>query len=397
MLSSFNCIEELLGLKDAVIKNIEKIPQESEIHIHFELKRNTLICPQCNELTKDVHDYRTQIIKAPPLGSEKLILHYRKRRYRCPHCQKRFYEPNNFVPKYHRMTYGLEFHILDLLRECHSVKSIANKCNVSSFTVNRLFSFLSFSKPKLPRTLGIDEFRGNAGGEKFQCILTDPENHKVIDILPGRQSYHLTSYFSSFSKNEREKVEIVVMDMTHYYRDLVKIFFPKAIIVADRFHYLRLVYWAFDKVRKQEQQKLHPDRRKYFKRSKSLLWKKRSKLTEENIDAVEMMLKLSPKLAKAYLIKERFLEFINSKDITEAKNKLSLWFALVDSCKLEEFNSCKESLFNWLTPVLNSFLTPFTNGFTEGSNNKIKVLKRNAYGLRNFDRLRSRILYMFAS
>lgn len=396
MLSTY-CIEELFGIKDAIIQNIEKNSQKHEIHIFFELERNIVTCPQCKELTMDVHDYRTQIIKGPPLGSQKLLFHYRKRRYFCSHCGKRFYEPNSFVPRYHRMTYSLEIHILDQLRQCHSVKSIANQCNVSPFTVNRLFSFLSFSKPNLPRVLGIDEFRGNAGGEKFQCIFTDPEKHKVLDILPGRQSHHLSHYFSSFSKEERSKVEIVVMDMTHYYRDLAQSYFPKAMIVADRFHYLRLVYWAFDKVRIEEQHKLHPQRRRYFKRSKALLWKRRSKLKEDDLGAVEVMLRISPRLAQAYLLKERFLDFLDSRNVSQAKQQLALWFALVDSSGLDEFKRCRETLFNWITPVLNSFATPYTNGFTEGSNNKIKVLKRNAYGLRNFQRMRSRILYMFAS
>jgi len=70
--------------------------------------------------------------------------------------------------------------------------------------------------------------------------------------------------------------------------------------VVDKFHYLRLVYWAFDKVRKDEQQKLHPERRKYFKRSKAILWKRSSKLSEEQLDAVEVMLSISPKLGNLF-------------------------------------------------------------------------------------------------
>lgn len=396
MLSS-HYIEELLGIKDAIIHRIENDAKNGCKHIYFELDRDYMECPQCKEVTIDIHDYRWQIIKGPPLGSQKLRFHYRKRRYRCPHCGKRFYEPNNFVPRYHRMSFSLEMYMLDELRQVQPVKSVATHCSVSATTVNRVFSYITFPTAKLPRVLGIDEFRGNAGGEKFQCILTDPENHKVLDILPGRQSHHLTAYFRSFTKEERSKVQIVIMDMTHYYRELAQSFFPNAIIVADRFHYLRLVYWAFDKVRIDEQHKLHPDRRKYFKRSKALLWKRRSKLSEEQLDAVAVMLNISTRLGKAYLLKERFLEFMDSSDIAQAKHRLSLWFACADSCALPEFNTCKETLFQWLGPVLNSFLTPYTNGFTEGSNNKIKVLKRNAYGVRNFERFRARILYMFAS
>ena len=115
------------------------------------------------------------------------------------------------------------------------------------------------------------------------------------------------------------------------------------------------------------------------------------------MDAVEVMLNMSSKLGKAYLLKERFLEFRNSEDQTEAKKRLGFWFALADSCDLQEFYTCKNTLFEWITPILNSFKTPYTNGFTEGCNNKIKVLKRNAYGYRNYSRFRSRILYMFAA
>jgi len=115
------------------------------------------------------------------------------------------------------------------------------------------------------------------------------------------------------------------------------------------------------------------------------------------LDAVEVMLSLSPKLGDAYLLKERFLEFLAAEDVSEAKKRLSFWFALADSCNLQEFYTCRETIVEWLTPILNSFKTPYTNGFTEGCNNKIKVLKRNAYGYRNYYRFRSRILYMFAA
>ena len=395
MLSNNHYTKELLGIKDA---KILKIKNDGEIiHIFFELERDIYECPRCKELTMTIHDYRWQIIKGPPLGHMKLLYHYHKRRYRCPSCDKRFYEPNDFVPRYHRMSYSLEAFMLKELHENYSVKSIAKRCNVSVFTVNRIFDFVSFLTPKLPKVLSIDEFRGNIGGEKFQCILTDPEKHKIIDILPGRTSQYLTQYFRSFSKKEREKVQIVVMDMTRYYRNIVECYFPNAMIVADKFHYTRLVCWAFDKVRKEVQKNLHPERRKYFKRSKSLFWKNRIKLNQEQIDAVEVMLNMSPKLGKAYLLKERFREFLNSKDEIETKKRLSFWFALADSCDLQEFNTCKNTLFEWITPILNSFKTPYTNGFTEGCNNRIKVLKRNAYGYRNYSRFRARILYMFAA
>jgi len=102
-LLSVNDVEELFGLKDAIIKNIENFPNRNEIHVHFELKRHEFSCPACRQLSAKIHDYRTQIIKGPYFGKDKVIFHYRKRRYICPYCGKRFYEPNSFVSKHQRV------------------------------------------------------------------------------------------------------------------------------------------------------------------------------------------------------------------------------------------------------------------------------------------------------
>ncbi len=395
MLNSYY-IEALLGIKDAIVNKIENSPDNTLINIHFEIKREIHECPQCKELTETIHDYRVQSIKGPPLGTQFIMLHYRKRRYRCTECGKRFYELNSFVPKYHRMSSSLVSFILQELKSTHSITSIANRSNVSHFTVRRLFNYIIPSRSPLPEVLSIDEFRGNTRAGKYQCILTDPKNHKVLDILPGRELKHLSEYFSSFSREERANVKVVVIDMWRPYRDIAKAYFKNALLVIDRFHYLRQVYWAFDKIRREEQLKFSKERRRYFKRSKKLLWARFSKLSDENKQAVEVMLMTSERLRMAYLLKEKFLEFMDASSFENAKQKLTAWYLYVSSCNLPEFDSCYATISRWQEGILNSFKVPYTNGYTEGVNNKIKVLKRNAFGVRNFDRFRARILYMMA-
>jgi len=395
MLNS-NYIQTLFGIKDAIFKKVECDPNDNLIHVYFELQRTIHECPNCKALTDRVHDYRMQVIKGPPLGTRFLLYHYRKRRYVCPACRKHFYESNSFVPRYHRMSSSLIALIMKELQNTHSRVSIAERCNVSAYTVSRLFDFISPGKPNLPEVLAIDEFKGNAETGKYQCILTDPKNHKVLDILPGREAYHLSSYLSSFPRAERDKVKVVVIDMWKPYLDMAKAYFKQAMVVIDRFHYMRQVLWAFDKVRREEQRKFSKQRRCYFKRSKKLLWARFSKLSPENQQAVEVMLNLSPRLKEAYLLKEKFLEFIDAPTFDEAKRRLTAWYLYVSVSHVEEFNYCLETIRRWQDSILNSFKVPYTNGYTEGVNNKIKVLKRNAFGLKNFKRLRARILYMMA-
>jgi len=387
-------IPALLGIKDANITRIEDRLNEPIIDIWLELRRDVHECPRCNDLTDTVHDYRVQLVKGPPLGQKLILFHYRKRRYVCPQCGKRFYENNSFVPRYHRMSSALIAFILEELKSTSSITSIANRCGVSPFTVCRLFKYINPGINKLPEVLAVDEFKGDTEAGKYQCILTSPKDHKVLEILPGRESHHLANYLSSFSRAERDRVKVVVIDMWKPYLEMAQAYFKNAMVVVDRFHYVRQAFWAFDKIRRQEQQRFAKERRRYFKRSKKLLWARFKNLSNENQLAVEVMLSTSERLRNAYLLKEKFLEFVDETSYDEAKKKLNQWYLYVASCNLPEFDYCMATISRWQDSILNSFKVPYTNGYTEGVNNKIKVLKRNAFGVRNFNRFRTRILYM---
>lgn len=127
-----------------------------------------------------------------------------------------------------------------------------------------------------------------------------------------------------------------------------------------------------------------------------MLLKRMKTLNEEQLQAVEVMLKTSTKLNDAYLLKEKFYEFVDSPDLESAKRNLKAWYMFVAACNVPEFNECVKTINNWEKYILNSFTCPYTNGYTEGTNNKIKVLKRNAYGVRNFKRFRNRILHVMS-
>ena len=85
--------------------------------------------------------------------------------------------------------------------------------NLSVNTVIRVFGVVDYGHKNLPSALSIDEFKGNTGGEKYQCIITDPVKKVVLDILPARTEVCLTKYFAKFSKSERENVKYFVSDM----------------------------------------------------------------------------------------------------------------------------------------------------------------------------------------
>ena len=276
-----NFISNLLEIKDLIVINIEST--STEIHIFFKLERRDHICPQCGNITNKVHDYRPSIIKDAPIQGKKTFLHYKKRRYHCNCCNKHFNEDFTLLPKHCRITTRLTFLAISILSSSQNVKSVATQLGISPSTLFRRMQDVSFPKPKhLPLVLSIDEFKGNAGGEKFQGIITDAKNHKIVDILPSRTQYKLTEYLRTF-KN-RNDVRYFIMDMNYVYRDIAKTMLPNATIVIDRFHVVRYVTWALENVRKRIQKQMHPDKRKYFKRSRRILLSHYYKLSDSNRD-----------------------------------------------------------------------------------------------------------------
>lgn len=159
---------------------------------------------------------------------------------------------------------------------------------------------------------------------------------------------------------------------------------------------MRQMVWAFDKVRKRIQQIYVKKYRLLFKHSKRLLIKRNVKLKDWKKERSNSLLYISDEMLQAYYLKEQFYKIMDANDRQTAKRLMSDWISSAESSNIEEYMYCAKTLLNWQTGILNSFDVPYSNGFTEGCNNKIKVLKRNAYGYRNFERFRNRILHMFS-
>lgn len=386
-------ITNLLNLKGVFVDGVDTYPDHIDVTIHSLSKEG--ICPVCQHTTKKVHDYRHQKVQHTPLGLRQVFLHLRKKRFVCTHCQKRFYESLDFLAPYSRRTKDQHFFIQEQLKQVRSISSIAKDLGLSSSCVAQYVALSPKGRPSLPRILSIDEFKGNAGGDKYQCILVDPVHHQVLDILPSRRKASLMDYFSSFSKKERQKVKYVVMDMSHLFFHVLKDFFPKAIFVADKFHFARQVFWALENVRKRRQKTRNSKYRLYFKRSKSLLRKKRSRLDTEEKERLETMLWYDQEIREAYLLKEQFYEVLDASSKEEARKALDQWLQMAKASKLDEFKASIKAYENWKEEILNYFSTGITNGQTEGFNNKIKVIKRVAYGYRNFENFKSRLLMIF--
>ncbi|MEK5069749.1 ISL3 family transposase [Sporosarcina sp. FSL K6-1508] len=381
------------GLKDVVIEKIEEVGERTALHVSLPKKPHK--CPSCGEMTTKVHDYRMQKIKHLKWFERLTVLFYKRRRYACA-CGKRFSEKSPFVDKYQR--YTKEWNQVVRIRsvKAKTFKEAGEVLGTSSSTVIRRFKEVAkdriASGVRLPKIIAIDEYKGDTDAGTYQLIIANAETHEPIDILPNRRKETIKEYLYQHGAD----VEIVVMDMNPSFKAAVKQVLGRPLIIADRFHYCRYIYWAIDEVRRKVQKEWHAYDRKKCKRMRHVLYKRSEKLTEKNRWYLDRYLGMSEELEKAYELKEAYCEWFDwaktTEDVAEVKSRLEEFYRKVEEAQIPAFLKAIKTFKNWQVEILNSFIFPYSNGFLEGINNKTKVMKRNAYGFRRFDHFKAKIL-----
>jgi len=389
-----NFIRNLLDLKGVIVKKVRYKKNFVKIHIEMPVREQT--CPHCKSKTTKIKDYRTQVIKDIPIRFKTTLLSYRKRRYECTNCHKTFYEGVSFLAKRGRKTTRTTEFIIDRLKGKQSMKDIAHDADVSVNTVSRLLPPLAVSAKHLPEVLCIDEFKGNTGYYKYQVSLLDGQTKKPIDIIECRYKSHLFDYFKKFSLEERKKVKYVVIDLWRPFKDLSHTYFPNAKVVADKFHFVRYAMETVDIVRKQVQNKLPRQERKFFKHSRKLLLSRYENLAtdKQRQDLNYILINFSEDLRQVYREKEELLDIIRITDPERAIKELNQWVVRNSDSHIPSLKSCSKTYFNWIVEIRNALTVPYSNGPMEGYNNKIKTLKRLSFGFRNFTNFKARILLM---
>ena len=386
-----NNITDLLNLQGVKQDKVKYSRNLIELWISCPAKVH--VCPCCNGKTSRVHDYYQRSFNHIKVGKRNTRIYYKQRRYLCTNCGKRFAESNSFIEKFYRHSNDVVNSVFDQLTDMRNFFQIGKDNNMSATNVIRLMSkFMPIfhNITYLPEAIGIDEFRGNAGGNKFQVAITDLKTHKVIDVVSARSEEALRHFFKNITNAKH--VKLVTMDLSMFFKNIIQETFPNAKIVADTFHYTRLMHWALDNVRKSVQKGLPKDMRLYFKHSKSVLHKRINELDMDKYQQLCRMLDYDENLRWAYSIVQKLFEVIDEKNPVKKVVLFKEFLTYASNCNLPEFNKHLQTYFKWHKYIINSFYTSYSNGITEGLNTKIKTLKMISFGFRNFKNFRLRIL-----
>jgi len=407
-------ILNLLNLKDENINFDENFCSEEIINdlkvkvFYASLSYKPKACYHCGHVfdSKIIkHGFKSSRIKLPSVSGFCTYLKLRKQRYFCKHCNSTFILKTNIVKEDCFISNNTKLSIALNAKEKISEKDIAKYHNVSHSTVNRIIdSFYNHYKPKynyLPKHLCFDEFKSvksAAGAMSF--IFCDADTGSIVDIVEDRRLHVLKNYFLRYSKKARWAVRTIVIDMYSPYISLIKSIFPNAKIIIDKFHIVQLFSRALNKTRIKI---MNNDKKNYnkFKKYWKLLLKDKSKIDYvkyryhrsfknqmREIDIINYLLDLDPILEASYnlyhdvrhCIKNRNFSLLK-KILNEANNHVS-----------DYMKTSIKTIKKYIDYVRNTLRYSYTNAVLEGINNKIKVIKRIAFGYRSFLHFRNRIL-----
>jgi transposase len=271
-------------------------------------------------------------------------------------------------------------------------RKITRTHGISAATVERWYQsqcwrrHAEMSNRPCPRVLGIDEhfFTRRRG---YATSLVDLKNHKVFDVVLGRSEPSLRRYLQRLPG--REKVQVIVMDLSETYRSIARRYFPQATIVADRFHVIRLVNQHFLKAWQH-----HDPEGRRNRGLLSLMRRHAWNLSEEQQGNLKRYLAELPVLEALYDAKQRLTRFLLLKALNArtARARLPGFLELIDQLKASPLHGLARTLTAWLEPIVAMWRFSRNNGITEGFHTKMEMMSRRAYGFRNFENYRLRVL-----
>lgn len=384
--------------KNVILEKFYFNSEDNTWYIHISKKIVIHKCPHCHKETKRIHDHRFQKVKHTPINGNKCIIVLKKTRLYCKDCKKSFYmNYSDIVNRRFRSSNALFNKIInDLQYISTTFKDIAKINNVSIGVVIRYLNIFAYlmnwnNINILPAHIGIDEFKGNCDKSKYQFHVIDLDTRETVQILKSRKFNDVVNFFNSI--DNRNSVKVVTSDLYNSFKNSVNAKLKNSIIIADRFHYTRIVSNALDSLRIKLWQNSKGDEKKFFKNVKSALLKNTENIKDTgyllNLEAkINTAFEYSVELKYGYQLYQNFLSIKNGDTYQEKVSRFKDWIDDALSCTIPEFKSAAETLLKWNKEILNSFKYSYTNSSTEGKNNKIKVIKRNAYGFKKLNNLK---------
>lgn len=342
-------------------------------------------CPHCRRPTREVYDARPQRKQDADLWGKMVCVLIWKRRFRCRPCRKVFTEDDPVCGRRRRTTKRLRQHMAVQAEET-TVRTVARWHRVSEGLVQRSWmeAHSVVQAPARPHVyLGLDGFCVRRPGTMWTG-LWDLETRSPVAVVPGQRKRDTQAMLELHAP--RDTVRAVSIDLAEAYRQAVQTALPYAAVVADKFHVIALASRALREV--------HGERRRPGSDA-WLLQRGVERLRPDEKQRLLAILERERSLRTAWILKEQLRAFYRAPTQSRADAALDDWIREASTSKLPSFVRTATTLRKWRTEILNYWQHPITNAVVEGKHNRVKVLKRRAYGYRNERTFLLRILNLF--
>jgi len=391
----FEKLTELLGLPDYFVKEIQH--DIKKIFLTVE-RRGFPICPRChNKVVEAPKDSRMQIIEDLSAFGKRCFLRVWKYRIECE-CGYHGTELIEWLDRYQRVTVRYRKWIYAFCKRMTGI-DVARIFGISKHMVYRLDKEgieeeLAEQKPVKPKRISIDEI-SRKKGHHYATIISAPGERKVLEVVKGRKMVDLVPFFEQKGVKWCKRIETVTMDAWLAYRKAIKKYCTNAIICFDHFHLAQYFSKAIDRLRVNESRKVDTDKKEFYKGSRWLLLKRPEKLKEDQKQKLDHLLEVNRNLYKAYILRDEFRQVFDGPSSHSRLIRLNLWIMKAKSARLSQIGGFVKLIEKWEPFIRNSLRGNYSNSFAEGINTKVRVIQRMAYGYKDFDYLRLKIIQQF--
>jgi len=356
------------------------------------------VCGACGTVHGTFYDHTIRRVRDHSCGDTRVSLEIQVRRVWCRTCGKVKREPLDFLADNPLYTKRFAFYVG---RRCRSatIKDVARELKLDWHTVKTLEKHymaaqLAKAGNPAPKAIGIDEISIRKG-HTYRIVVSDLLRGRPIWFGgQDRSEASMAQFYDWLGTNKAQRLRLAVMDMWKPLRNVTNASAPQAAILFDKFHVLRHLGEALDAVRKSAYARLTGKARRYIKGQKYTLLSHRENLALDGRKALKTWLAANKRLNTAYLLKESFGQLWAYQKEGWARRFFENWRAALKWQRLGPYEKFAEMIDRHWDGIA-AYCTPENKvsfGFVEGLNNKIRVIQRRAYGLRDEEYLRLKIL-----
>ena len=366
-----------------------------------ETPKKTAICSNCGQRCQGRYDQRTCRVRDLRVAGWVVYLEFERWRVRCSGCGGVHVERLDWLAQNPRYTERFALHVGRLCTSM-SNKAVAELERLHDSTVKDLSKLYMQEQVRRagrlkPRAIGIDEIAVRKGHD-YRVVVSDLDQGRPIWMGGnGRTQADVEQFFAQLGSKASDGIELVVIDMWRPFRNAVRDKAPNAAIVFDKFHIMRHLSKALDQVRRDEYKRLQGKDRSWIKGQRYTLLSARENLTLEGRQALKKLLAANRRLNTAYLLKESFGQLWSYRTERGARAFFERWKQSLRWQRLEPYRKFAEMIERHWDGIA-AYCRPENKvslGMVEGLNNKIRVIQRSAYGYRDEDYLRLKVIASF--